>query len=125
MSAARPPVRGAGPYRVGVVSHRLGSDSYEREILAGIVAAVGARGASVLCFGVKGMESFGELVGSDMVDAWVLLSGPLIHALGSAALEAFCARRRNLPIASIGAPLAGSAATIRADSAKEIGRAHV
>ena len=110
--------------RIAVVSHRLGSDSYEREVISGIVDAVAARGGSVLCFAIKGVENeFDAFIGTQNVDAVVLLSGPLIQVLGTDALEAFCAKRSHMPVASIGAPLSRSGATIRADGAAGVRKA--
>src|SRR5207302_7616215 len=64
---------------------------------------------------VGGLEKeFDALIGTENADAFVFLSGPLMHAFGREALEGFCARRSPLPMVSVGVPLA-SIATVRGD----------
>src|SRR5436190_1809057 len=96
--------------RVGVVSLLLGGDSYERAVAGGIVDAVNTRGGSATCFAVDGLgKDFGSFVGKDAVDAFVILSGPLMHAFGQEALATFCRERRHVPVVSVGAHLEGIA----------------
>src|SRR5215468_3714809 len=100
--------------RVGIVSLRLGGDPYERAVVGGIVDAAAARGASVTCFAVAGVQGdFDSFIGTDSADAFVLLGGPLAHALGKGALEAFCAKRAPTPVVSIAVPVPG-VTTVRA-----------
>jgi DNA-binding LacI/PurR family transcriptional regulator/signal transduction histidine kinase len=106
-----------------VVSLWLGGDPYERAVVGGIVDAAAARGASVTCFAVAGVQGdFDSFIGTDSADALVLLAGPLAHALGKGALEAFCAKRAPSPIVSIAVPVPG-VTTVRADGRGGVKRA--
>src|SRR6185295_7842344 len=97
--ASEPHRRRSRTPRVGVISLLLGGDPYERAVVGGVVDAVAARGGSVLCFAIAGVESdLDAFIGSENADALVVLSGPLTHALGKGALEAFCARRAPTPM---------------------------
>jgi DNA-binding LacI/PurR family transcriptional regulator/signal transduction histidine kinase len=101
--------------RIGVVSLLLGADSYERAVAGGVVDAVRTRGGSVACFAVEAVgKDFASFVGQGTVDAFVILSGPLMHAFGREALDAFCRRWRHVPLVSVGAHLDG-VTTVRAD----------
>jgi DNA-binding LacI/PurR family transcriptional regulator/signal transduction histidine kinase len=106
-----------------VVSLRVGGDPYERAVVGGIVDAAAARGASVTCFAVAGVEhDFDAFIGNENADAFVLLSGPLTHALGKGALEAFCAKRAPTPVVSIAVPVPG-VTTVRVDGRGGVKRA--
>src|SRR5262249_43672514 len=92
-------------------------------VVGGIVDAAAARGASVTCFAVAGVESdFDSFIGTENADAFVMLSGPLTHALGKGALEGFCAKRASCPMVSIAVPIPG-VTTVRADGRAGVRRA--
>jgi signal transduction histidine kinase/DNA-binding LacI/PurR family transcriptional regulator len=94
--------------RIGVVARGLAADPNSRGVVAGIVETVRARGGSIVCFELEGVgEDFDSFVGTGNVDGYIVLAGSLSRVFGQRALEAFCEKRKPLPIASVARTLAG------------------
>jgi len=94
--------------RIGVVSLWLSGNPYERDVVIGVVDAVEARGASAVCFAVHGIkDDFDAFIGTESVDGLIVLSASLVQFVGKKALEAFCDKRRSLPIVALGMELSG------------------
>ncbi|HMI89666.1 MAG TPA: substrate-binding domain-containing protein [Polyangiaceae bacterium] len=94
--------------RIGVVSLWLSGNPYERDVVTGVVDAIEAGGASAVCFAVHGIkDDFDTFIGTESVDGFVLLSASLAQFVGKEALEAFCEKRRSLPIVALGLTLSG------------------
>ena len=94
--------------RIGVVSLWLSGNPYERDVVTGVVDVVEARGASAVCFAVHGIkDDFDAFIGTESVDGLVVLSASLVQFVGKKALDAFCEKRRSLPIVALGMGLSG------------------
>ncbi|MET0591459.1 MAG: substrate-binding domain-containing protein, partial [Polyangiaceae bacterium] len=94
--------------RIGVVARGLAADPNSRGVVAGIVETVRARGGSVVCFELDGVDAdFDSFVGMGNVDGYVVLAGSLLRVFGSAALEAFAEKRKPMPVASVARKLPG------------------
>ena len=119
------PKPGAPPsaIRIGVVARGLVADPNTRGVVAGVVETVRSRGASVICFELDGMsDDFDSFVATGNVDGYVVLSGSLTRVFGQEALEAFCEKRRALPIAAVAGKLT-SVPTVRVDKAGGVKKA--
>ena len=109
--------------RIGVVARGLAADPNTRGVVAGVIETVRSRGASVVCFEVDGVsDDFDSFVGTGNVDGYIVLSGSLRRVFGQEALEAFCEKRRPLPLASVAGKVA-SAPTVRVDKAGGVRKA--
>ncbi len=92
-------------------------ESYQSTVLAGVVDAAKAAGASVLCFcgGILGSteasaeqrNAIYELVESHTLDGLVVMSGAIGNLVGAAEMVTFCQGYRPLPVVSIAAALEG------------------
>ena len=108
-------LRGPVP-TVGVLVDWL-EDSYQWMILRGALDAAHDRGAHLACFagGILGDIETGtgsrnglyELVGSQNVDALVILAGTIGNRVGTDDLRAYCERYQPLPMCSVGLELEG------------------
>ena len=109
--------------RIGVVARGLAADPNTRGVVAGVIETVRSRGGSVVCFELDGVtDDFDSFVGTGNVDGYVVLSGSLTRVFGQEALEAFCHKRRALPLAAVAGKLA-SAPTVRVDKAGGVRKA--
>jgi DNA-binding LacI/PurR family transcriptional regulator/signal transduction histidine kinase len=101
--------------RIGVVARGLAADPNSRGVVAAVVETVRARGGSVVCFELDGVnDEFDSFVAAGNVDGYIVLSGSLTRVFGRDALEAFCKKRHPAPVVGVGGKLA-SVPTVRVD----------
>ena len=123
MDEAPKGARASAAIRIGVVARGLAADPNSRGVVAGVVETVRARGGSVVCFELDGVnEAFDDFVSTGNVDGYVILSGSLSRVFGRDALEVFCEKRRHLPLAAVAGRLL-TIPTVRVDRAGGVRKA--